>query len=157
MRVRLCIKAQSKTAVVDDTDARFLQSSDFAFLYTTCFKFVFDAGLVDILLTVLFYILVSKMEELHIYIKQLPNQLQSLERRTVQLALDNDRLLEKMDHLGSEVGTITEQVIAAETNATIVKKQYIDLILAYDRLLEEDKSLKDQMDWEMVTSTEEII
>lgn len=51
MRVRLCIKARSKTAVVDDTDARFLQSLDFAFLYTTCFKFVFDAGLVDILLT----------------------------------------------------------------------------------------------------------
>lgn len=109
------------------------------------------------LLAVLFYILVSKMEELHVYIKQLPNQLQSLERRTVQLALDNDRLLEKMNHLGSEVGTITEQVIAAETNATIVKKQYIDLILAYDRLLEENKSLKDRMDWEMVTSTEEII
>ncbi|XP_062014814.1 uncharacterized protein LOC133731466 [Rosa rugosa] len=139
------------------------------------------------------------MEELYIYIKQLRNQLQSLERRaknlkelcgelaldndrlleenpilrnqlqslerraknlkelSEELALDKDRLLQENNQLGSEVGTMTEQVNAAETNATMVKKVTLILtmiVLDYDRLLKENKNLKNQWDWEMVTSAD---
>jgi len=55
------------------------------------------------------------------------------------------KLREKLKHLESELETRTKEVNAAEANAVALSKQSEGFLLEYDRLLEENQNLRNQL------------
>ncbi|XP_042486976.1 B-cell receptor-associated protein 31-like [Macadamia integrifolia] len=56
------------------------------------------------------------------------------------------RLREKVKHLQSEFETKAEEAKAAEANATALRKQSEGFLLEYDRLLEDNQNLRNQLE-----------
>ena len=52
---------------------------------------------------------------------------------------------EKLKQLESEIETKTKEAKAAETNAEAPRKQSVGFLLEYDRLLEENQNLRNQL------------
>ncbi|KAG9447599.1 hypothetical protein H6P81_013727 [Aristolochia fimbriata] len=90
-------------------------------------------------------------------LKELEDENTSLRLKIKQLESEGSKnelsaLKEKIKHLESELETKDKEVNAAETSAMALKKQSDGLLLEYDRLLEENQSLRSQlqsMDWNM--------
>ena len=51
----------------------------------------------------------------------------------------------KLKQLESEIETKTKEAKAVETNAKALRKQYVGFLLEYDRLLQENQNLRNQL------------
>ncbi|KAL0012308.1 hypothetical protein SO802_007416 [Lithocarpus litseifolius] len=99
------------------------------------------------------------IDRLHHYIRELRIRRKSMEAVQKQArgsengkveeakALEEEtaKLREKLKHLESELETRTKEVNAAEANAVALSKQSEGFLLEYDRLLEENQNLRNQL------------
>ncbi|KAL4628332.1 hypothetical protein ACB092_05G230300 [Castanea dentata] len=99
------------------------------------------------------------IDRLHHYIRELRLRRKSMEAVQKQArgsengkveeakALEEEtaKLREKLKHLESELETRTKEVNAAEANAVALSKQSEGFLLEYDRLLEENQNLRNQL------------
>ncbi|XP_075663827.1 uncharacterized protein LOC142633472 [Castanea sativa] len=99
------------------------------------------------------------IDRLHHYIRELRIRRKSMEAVQKQArgsengkveeakALEEEtaKLREKLKHLESELETRTKEMNAAEANAVALSKQSEGFLLEYDRLLEENQNLRNQL------------
>lgn len=99
------------------------------------------------------------IDRLHHYIRELRIRRKSMEAVQKQArgsengkveeakAMEEEtaKLREKLKHLESELETRTKEVNAAEANAVALSKQSEGFLLEYDRLLEENQNLRNQL------------
>ncbi|KAF7840610.1 B-cell receptor-associated protein 31 [Senna tora] len=101
--------------------------------------------------------LVFMIDRLHHYIRELRTRRKSMEaikKQNEMKALEDEsaKLREEVKRLESELVSKTKDVDVAEGNAVALRKQSEGFLLEYDRLLEENQNLRNQLqslDWKL--------